>query len=806
MVLVALLLTLRSTQALVETHRLVEHTQEVVEELEVTQAAVARAESSQRGFIITSDERLLRVYQEEVSGIPGHLARLRELTAENPDQQQRVADLGLSIRGKLQTMEELQQGATAGVAAAAAVLESGRGITAMERVNADIDALLNAARSSREQDLSRNSAAVFRVFVALAAVGGVGVLILGIGYAGVRGRIRAQRSAESASRSTEARSRQVVERMITGLITTDDAGRIESANPAATHMFGYLSAEIVGRDLMHVLAVPNVDQAGSLDALVGAGLGRVTEWEGRRKDSTTFPLDMALFEFRDDTGRHFAVNVRDISERREVDRLKGEFVSVVSHELRTPLTSIRGALQLVLGERPSFKDPDHGRLLDIALNNCERLIRIINDILDVSKIEAGQIELKLRACSVENLVRSSIQAVEEMARAASVPIVVEVDPELPAIRGDFDRLVQVLVNLLGNAVKFTPTGSIVTVRAGKVSNGIALSVRDQGPGIAKSDIDKLFRRFKQLDSSATRKAGGTGLGLAIVKALVEQHGGAVAATSQLGEGSTFTVTLPVDAASAPDRASRLSSAATGSPGPKVLVVDDDDDVRLVLRRHLERAGYQVREAADGEAAVLAALQEMPNLITMDLVMPGLDGVSAIRQLSAEARTASIPIIVVSAMADTMPIGHRFAVIGKPVSPDALLREIADLLRRHATVLLAEDDGDLRDVLSKALTLRGFKVLTATDGVRAQQLYDEAVCDLVVVDLCMPLLDGFDVIRHVRESPRGKAIPIVAISGSNSGHGEMFSLQLGANVYLAKPLNAEDLVGEIHRLLAPERSC
>jgi signal transduction histidine kinase len=258
------------------------------------------------------------------------------------------------------------------------------------------------------------------------------------------------------------------------------------------------------------------------------------------------PILVSAAPLRDDQGAITgAVGAfQDITNLYEVDRLKTEFVSIVSHELRTPLTSIKGALQLLTAEA-SVTDPDHRTLLNVALSNTGRLIRIINDILDISKIEAGKLPLNIRPCEPWDLVRVSIESVAAIAAGASVTIVPLIAPGTPRVRGDADRTVQAIVNLLSNALKYAPPHSEVTVAVGRMGRQLRLSVTDKGQGIAPDKLSLLFQKFQQVDGADTRKFRGTGLGLAITKALIEMQGGQVFVESREGDGSTFSITLPI---------------------------------------------------------------------------------------------------------------------------------------------------------------------------------------------------------------------------------------------------------------------
>ena len=377
---------------------------------------------------------------------------------------------------------------------------------------------------------------------------------------------------------------------------------------------------------------------------------------------------------------------QDITRLRELDRMKDEFVAIVSHELRTPLTAIRGSLQLLLADS-TVTDLDSRQLLNVALKSCERLVRIINDMLDISKIEAGRLRLRRAVLPVDPLVGQAVDGMRTLASQAGVELSVDLEAGLPAIDGDADRVTQALVNLLSNAVKFAPRGSIVTVSVRATPDVVAFSVTNTGPRIAPDDIGRLFEKFQQLDDAGTRRAGGTGLGLSITKAIVEQHGGAISVESGTDRGTTFTFTIP-RARSSPGPAVALvppSRPVPASGGLRtVLVADDDAELRVVLRQMLARHGYRVIEAANGREAIEAASREPLDLVLLDLRLPLVHGHDVIRALRQNEATARIPIIVLSGI-----VGERHSleslVLGanmfltKPAEPEALVREINRLV-------------------------------------------------------------------------------------------------------------------------------
>jgi len=354
-------------------------------------------------------------------------------------------------------------------------------------------------------------------------------------------------AADQALRSNDARMGSVIENMLEGLIVVNQGGRIESVNPAAEQIFGYAAWELVGQPLKILLprSVETNPEAFLADAYKRA-VGRVTEWEGRRKGGDVFRFELSLYEFWTPEGRLLAGHVRDISDRLKLEKMKKEFVATVSHELRTPLTSIRGSLSLlasgVLGEVP----PEAREVVAIAERNTVRLIGLINDILDLERIESGKMEIAITPLELAKVVERSVEAVRGMAETMQVRL--DVGTVRARVLGDEERLVQVLVNLLSNAIKFSPKSELVSVTSLEVDGWAELRVQDRGRGIPESYREAIFERFQQVESSDSRHKGGSGLGLAICKAIVEQHGGRIGVESERGKGSTFHFRIPLEGA------------------------------------------------------------------------------------------------------------------------------------------------------------------------------------------------------------------------------------------------------------------
>jgi signal transduction histidine kinase/HAMP domain-containing protein len=481
------------------------------------------------------------------------------------------------------------------------------------------------------------------------------------------------------------------------MILNQTDGRVRLQNRAAVEIFGveprdprlrpkYWSRfRIINKD-GSVCKPPHWPSSRALRGEDVIGL----ELDVHHPDGRTFAILASSAPLRNDLGHLVGAVVafQEISRLREIDRLKDEFISVVSHELRTPLTSIRGSVQLVLDDPAAVPGDENRQLLNIALSNCERLIRIINDILDVSKIEAGHVVVHPRPGALADLVGQARDGVAQMAKAARVSIVVALPADLPAVLADPDRIVQALVNLLSNAIKFAPRGTAVTVFADATADAVRVTIDDAGEGISAENLGRIFQKFQQVDSSASRRQGGTGLGLVITKAIVEQHGGTVTVASEVGRGTRFTVTLP--RASQPQATlspmlARENPSPGDAPARLVLVVDDNDEYRHVTCRQLKSAGYETMEARDGSTALELAKRVRPDVITVDLLMPVMDGWTLIEQLRADPELARTRVVVVSDAGDQqmtrIPAG--VPVVAKTAGLDRFLGEIREAIGPRA---------------------------------------------------------------------------------------------------------------------------
>jgi signal transduction histidine kinase/CheY-like chemotaxis protein len=503
-----------------------------------------------------------------------------------------------------------------------------------------------------------------------------------------------------------------------------------------------------------------------------------------------------------------------LTHRSELDTLKDEFISTVSHELRTPLTSIRGALGLLSSGIIGDVDAKALNLLRIAVTNTDRLIRLINDILDLERMESGRAPLQIRRCSLRDLAQQAIDTMTPMADANTVHLALEPStvaqaayPEALFFDGDADRILQVLTNLLSNAIKFSPAASTVRIHTEAASDSILLKVVDEGRGIPADKLDTIFDRFQQIEPSDARQKGGTGLGLAICRSIVQQHSGSIWAQRNLGPGTTLYMMLP--------RTTRATDVAVPSHLPPrgegaILVCDDDAGIRTVVVEHLTRQGYTVVEASSGEQALVLAAEHHVEAILLDLYMPGLSGWETLQRLRNNPVTANIPVVVLSVLSSTLRpqlTGDAQGWVQKPFNENLLFAELGRVLHQGdgpAYVLLVEDDEDLASVLTASFHDAAVHVDHAATRQQAIRQCITRPPDLLILDLTLPDGDGFSLVEWLRQQPTLRTMPLVVYSGREMSETEMAKLRLGPTEFLTKakvqPQEVEELVlSMVHRL-------
>jgi PAS domain S-box-containing protein len=475
-----------------------------------------------------------------------------------------------------------------------------------------------------------------------------------------------------------------------GIFGLDPDGIVTFMNPSASRILGSSGMSLVGRSLhAHIHSATCPDRplpyrdcrvcGTRLDPPVRTGRGKFIRFDGG-----TLPIEYTASTIVDARGNANGVVVtfRDISERLQVERMKDEFVSTVSHELRTPLTSIRGALGLLGSGLLGAVDQRAQRMLDIAVTNTDRLVRLINDILDLERIDSGRVDLNRAVLDTGDLMIEALEGIQPFAERAGVTVIA--DPSQAKIWGDHDRVIQTLTNLLSNAVKFSPAGTTILLNGAPLDGMYTFAIEDEGRGIPKELIESVFERFKQVDASDSRQKGGTGLGLAICRSIVAAHGGRIWAESEEGKGTTFRFTIPLQEESSEDALEAAPSAVT-SDRSAVLIVEDDNDLARVIGASLEARGFRTRHVLSGRCAVAACEYDVPDVIVLDLVLPEMDGFEVVEWLRARERFAHVPLVVYTAHEvttadqDRLRLGPTEFMTKSRVSPEEFEHRVIELL-------------------------------------------------------------------------------------------------------------------------------
>ena len=722
------------------------------------------AETGQRGYVITGEERFLEPYDRATEQLDDQMAALSHLFDDDDAQAADFALLQTLAVRKTQEMERVidtrdSQGAEAGIA----LVASGRGKAIMDdvrtvvarMVDVEAAALDDYARAA-EVRTARTEALVGGLFLVLMAVVG-GTAFLTWRYT------RARQMMLNDLRATATRQSAIFDGAIDAIITLNPSGSVETVNAAGERMFGYSAEELDRRDVSLLVDIaPDGDgeflkRLGASQGALEGGLLR--QMEATRKDGQTFPVDVALGAMQLPTGTHIVAVVRDISERRRIEQLKDEFVSTVSHELRTPLTSIAGSLGLLAGGAAGVLPEKAGRLIQIAQANSQRLVRLINDILDIEKIESGKLRLEMAALDLRDVAARAVEGVRGYADELGVVLTLA-EGEAAPVRGDADRLIQVVTNLLSNASKFSPRGGEVRVTVDPETRLARLSVADKGPGIPDAFRSRIFSKFAQADGSDTRAKGGTGLGLAIAREIAERHGGRLWFESAEGEGATFYLDLPL----ASENANSVES-----DGPRLLIVEDDADAAEVLRTMLESDGFAADVSATGRDGLSAARTGVYAAVLVDLQLPDADGISLIRALRAGDDTRDLPVVVVSAdTARGKARGRSLEVVDwmeKPFDQARLREAVAAIYERKADgrpcILHVDDDRDILEVTAAALAGTA-EMIAAESLAGARAALARGKPDLVILDLGLPDGSGLELLGDLGDE-HGRTVPVIVYS-------------------------------------------
>ena len=842
--------------------------------LTATEASFNRAEAAQRGYINLRRQTFVDERDDAITALTGHLADLSRLPIGGASQQRRLESLRSALNDRLQAYREVQALYDAGkpVVLEDRLVASQQVLGRIRTALTDMEAELRADLAQHEASADRQSGIARSLFLVF---GLALVALLALMFWRVRSDLLGRTQAEE-----EARHERDLNALHARALTLFNAKPDRKAVLEGTLA---LLAEAAGR-LFPVSVFYALDEWGSLRMVAGHGtprdakglldahegpLGRaalsgqtvrldgLAAGGGLRIETglaTLRPAELLLAPVAYQ-GRRLGVMVltselrergEDIQRKNEqlelASRLKSEFVASMSHELRTPLNAVIGFSEILRDGLVGSLQPQQRQYVNDIYESGRHLLALINDILDLSKIEAGQMDLHLAPENPAALAASGLSVLRERAAARRIDLQADLPEHLGQVVLDGRRTLQIIFNLLSNAVKFTNEGGLVHLSMARIARQEALSraatehsrvfppagavtshylqirVADSGIGIAPAALRELFQPFKQVDSSLSKRYEGTGLGLTMTQRLVELHGGGLELHSRPGEGSTFTVWLPwrepeasatpaapeAAAQAAPHEADR---AAEGNGSARILVIEDEASAARVMRLQLESHGYEVEVAPEAETGLRVARHWRPDAIVLDVILPGMDGWDMLAQLKEEAATQRIPVVIVS-VTDEPRRGFALGasqVLVKPVERDDLLAALSSLgiavSSRPGQVLVVDDDPKAVTLVTTHLEAAGFQPASAFSGEEALGIVRRQRPDLIILDLMMPHMTGFEVLDALARRPETAGIAVVVLTAKLVTEADREALRGRVQAILEKAeFQPNQLVAEVRRAL------
>ena len=771
-------------------------------------SALKDLETGERGYLLTGDPSYLEPYDaagtqlDHLFAEPGADPALATLVARKRAFASRVVD----------------QRRTQGSEAAIASVRTGEGKLSMDAVRVHVDRVLHQSEDRigrlRAEDTLRT-----RIFTALSVLTALGACTW---FAWLALSRRRQELATAATlQHSEERFRSLIESTAAIVWTTPPDGQLRPPQPGWCAFTGQTPAAL--EDFGWLDAVDPDDRGPTVaawsEAVRGNRLFRVehrirrADGEWRWMAARATPVFEHGGAIREWVGAH-----TDITERKQAElalesareaaeaanQSKSQFLANMSHELRTPLSAVIGYSEMLEEE---VEDLGEERLLeDIGKikSNARHLLSLINDVLDISKIEANRMTTFAEEFDAATLVRDVANTVETLAQQKHNTFTLDAAPGLGRMHTDQVKLRQCLFNLLSNAAKFTERGRI-TLHAARDGDWLTFQVQDTGIGMTEEQLGRLFERFAQADDSTTRRFGGTGLGLAITRAFARLLGGEVEVASTFGQGTIFTLRVP---ATMPEQPPEPEPEAEAKPMPGrelVLVIDDDEAQRDLLRRFLEREGFAVQTAPDGRAGLELAQSQHPRAILLDVMMPHMDGWAVLDALKHTPETARIPVVMVT-FVNEQGLGRSLGAadyVLKPIQWDRLRRIVEQFRDTEGDIMVVDDDADVRHRMRSLLEKNGWTVVEAENGQDALDKLELAMPRLVLLDLTMPVMDGFAFLETLRRRPGCADLPVVVLTARDLTREDREALGSADRILTKGDTSMKALAGELRALAPPE---
>ena len=796
--------------------------------LEQLLSAVRDIETGSRGYLLVGQDDYLSPYRASQAGLDGIEATTRTAWVESGRDPETLQPLFEMIEQKRQLAANVVKVRTNdGFAAAQALIARGEGKVTMDTIRTSVATLQAEAGSEIQRLEARNRMRSIALTAAAVLAALLGALYLGwLAWH----RRRQMQSASEELAGLGDRFRTLADNIpqlawmadakghiywynqrwydYTGLTASDMAGDgwkkahdPEMVDAAAQNFFEAITA---GESWQDTFPLRSKDGEFrwflSMAQPIRNAKGEITRWFGTNTDVTEQRLQ-----------RQELAAARDLAE--EANRAKSQFLANMSHELRTPLSAVIGYSEMLEDEVEETGQQHLLEDLSKIKSNARHLLSLINDVLDISKIEANKMEVYSETFDVAEMLQDVAATVGSLMEKKRNSFVLDLPDDLGSMHSDVVKIRQVLINLLSNAAKFTEAGAI-HLSAGRLAGAtdrIIFKVRDTGLGMTDEQVSRLFERFTQADISTTRRFGGTGLGLAITKAFADMLDGRITIKSTPGVGSEFEIDFPVTAPV--QDAEPISVSPADAPKTQeddvVLVIDDDPAARDLLTRFLSKEGFSVRTASDGRAGLQLAETLKPRVILLDVTMPRMDGWTVLRSLKDDPHLAAIPVVMCTII-DEQNLGFSLGAsdyVTKPVSWEKL-REVLARVQNEAAkgdVLIVDDDDDTRKRVGGLLAKNGWTVSEAENGRAALVEVKRQVPSVVLLDLNMPEMDGFTFLRQFRSVPEWASVPVVVMTARDLSFGERAELTgSGARVLQKGSARMEDLVSQL-RSLAPQRA-